>query len=74
MDASLLRLLWSLIEETPTHLLMRLDSAGLCQYLLNKIDMRVCLDDEQHQALQAYIASHTHLIRESRELSSACVA
>ncbi len=74
MDASLLRLVWSIIEETPTHLLMRLDTAGLCQYLLNKIELRVCLDDDQHHAVQTYIASHTNLMRESRDFPDACVA
>lgn len=74
MDASLLRLLWSVIEETPTHLLLGMDAAWLYSHLLSKIEMRVCLDDGQHQALQAYIHSHTHLIRESRELSNICVA
>jgi hypothetical protein len=74
MDASLLRLLWSVIEETPTHLVLEMDTTRLCLYLLSKIEMRVCLDDDQHQAMQAYISSHTHLIRESRELSNVCVA
>ncbi|MGD1909002.1 MAG: hypothetical protein ACFB0C_23860 [Leptolyngbyaceae cyanobacterium] len=74
MDASLLRLLWSAIEETPTHLLTGMDASGLCQYLLSKVETRICLDDGQHQAMQAYIASHTHLIWESRESPNMCVA
>ncbi|NJN21332.1 MAG: hypothetical protein HC812_09255 [Leptolyngbya sp. RL_3_1] len=74
MDASLLRLLWCVIEETPTHLILGMAPARLCQHLLNKMAFRVCLDEAQHQALKSYITSHTHLIWESRERASICVA
>lgn len=67
IDTSLLRLTWSVIEETQTSSLLSLTDTGLVRLLLQRISRRILLSGEEVCLLYDYISSKTTLIRDMAE-------
>ncbi|MGD1856192.1 MAG: hypothetical protein ACFB2W_18270 [Leptolyngbyaceae cyanobacterium] len=64
MDTGLLRLIWSVVEETPTDYLRGIGSRDQVRLLLHKIDSRVLLSPQERLQVQQYLLDRTHLIRD----------
>lgn len=64
MTPSLLRQLWTLIEDTQTHILLRMDDQSLVQWLLKQIKQEQSLDGNETDMLTKYIQSRLSLIRD----------
>ncbi|MDX2239157.1 MAG: hypothetical protein NW224_00560 [Leptolyngbyaceae cyanobacterium bins.302] len=67
IDTSLLRLTWSVIEETQTSSLLSLTDTGLVRLLLQRISRRILLSGEEVYLLYDYISSKITLIRDMAE-------
>ncbi|NEP20475.1 MAG: hypothetical protein F6J97_26945 [Leptolyngbya sp. SIO4C1] len=50
MNSQLLRMFWTAVHETPSHLLSRFDDKALSNHLLGKINTRVPLSHEEQSA------------------------
>ncbi|RCJ27677.1 hypothetical protein A6770_25380 [Nostoc minutum NIES-26] len=66
-DSSLLRLTWTIVEETPNFELLSLTDTGLIKVLLQQIASKILLSGEDVCALYGYIGSKTTLIRDLAE-------
>ncbi|MFN6567523.1 hypothetical protein [Dendronalium sp. ChiSLP03b] len=66
-DSSLLRLTWTIVEETPNFELLSLTDTGLIKVLLQQIASKILLSGEDVYALYGYIGSKTTLIRDLAE-------
>lgn len=64
IDTSLLRLTWSVIEETQSPNLLSLTDTGLVRLLLQRISRQILLSGEEVYLLYDYISSKTTLIRD----------
>lgn len=64
MNSSILRQLWSVIEETQSSLLLRLSDTELVKQLLSQLESRNSLSNEEAIAISGYIHSRTSLIRD----------
>ena len=64
MSPTMLRQLWSLIEKTQAHLLLKLDDASLAQWLLRQLSTQRSLNREETDIISAYIQSRSSLIRD----------
>lgn len=64
MNSSTLRQVWSVIEETQSSLLLRLSDTELVKQLLNQLDSRNPLTQEETIAVRGYLHSRTSLIRD----------
>lgn len=64
MTPALLRQLWSVVETTQAQLLLKLDDAGLVQWLLKQIATARSLNREEAHVLESYIQSRSLLIRD----------
>ena len=64
MNSSILRQLWSVIEETQSSLLLRLSDTELVKQLLSQLESRNSLSNEEAIAISGYIHSKTSLIRD----------
>ncbi len=64
LNSSTLRQLWSVVEETQSNTLLRLDDADLVKQLIGKVDSQKSLSSEESNTLMAYIYSRTTLIRD----------
>lgn len=64
MSPTMLRQLWSLIEKTQAHLLLKLDDASLAQWLLRQLSSQRSLNREETDIISAYIQSRSSLIRD----------
>lgn len=64
MSPTMLRQLWSLIEKTQAHLLLKLDDASLAQWLVRKLSSERSLNHEETDIISAYIQSRSSLIRD----------
>jgi hypothetical protein len=64
MTPTMLRQLWSLIEMTQTHLLLRLDDASLVQWLLQQFKQQRSLNHEEIYILNDYLNNRLSLIRD----------
>ncbi|WP_299414140.1 hypothetical protein [Acaryochloris sp. IP29b_bin.148] len=69
LSPSLLHGLWQLIEELPTHALMRWDDVRLVSWLLEQLEHRFRLKKEDRKGIERYLESHLLLIREMTESS-----
>lgn len=67
LSPSLLRDLWKLIEEIPSHSLMKLDDVRLVSWILEQLEHRFCLKAEDRKNIENYLDSHMLLIREMAE-------
>ncbi|MGH2416250.1 MAG: hypothetical protein ACRDEA_21680 [Microcystaceae cyanobacterium] len=64
MDSSMLRYIWSVIEETQTSTLLNFSDAELVQQLIRLLKNRKLLNDEEINIVSAYIGSRVPLIRD----------
>ncbi|MGB8701047.1 MAG: hypothetical protein WCD18_16665 [Thermosynechococcaceae cyanobacterium] len=64
MSASILRQLWSVIEETQTHRLLKLSDSDLVKQLLAQFQIHHPLSGEETQEIQVYLANRLSLIRD----------
>ncbi|MUH00207.1 hypothetical protein F7734_51235 [Scytonema sp. UIC 10036] len=63
----MLRLAWSVIEDTPSSELLTLTDTALIKLLLQQIASKILLSGEEVCALYSYIGSRTALIRDTAE-------
>lgn len=64
MTPTMLRQLWSLIEATQAHLLLKLDDASLVQWLLKQFNQERSLNHEEVDLLNDYLNNRLSLIRD----------
>ena len=64
MDYSTLRYLWTVIEETQTGLLLKLNDTDLVDQLLRQLGDRKILSREEATTVSTYLHLRTPLIRE----------
>jgi hypothetical protein len=64
MNSSLLRQLWSVIENIQTGVLLRLNDAELVRQLMQQFRMQHALSSEEADVLSEYIRTKAHLIRD----------
>ncbi|MEM8604128.1 MAG: hypothetical protein AAGF24_09880 [Cyanobacteria bacterium P01_H01_bin.121] len=64
MTPSLLKIFWSLVEETQTHLLLQLDDDSLAQWLLHQICTHWNLNRRDTALVSRYIQQRLPLIRD----------
>ena len=64
MTPAILRRLWSVVEATQAHTLLKLDDASLVQWLINQTTNTTFLDCSQTDVLSDYIESRLTLIRD----------
>lgn len=64
MSPVLLRQLWKVIDESPTTILLELDSHALSNQLLDEVQDSNPLTREDRETLRHYIQSHSPLIHD----------
>ncbi len=64
MTPTILRQLWSVVETTQAHTLLKLDDASLVQWLLKQTKNQASLDGDETNILTNYIESRLTLIRD----------
>lgn len=64
MDSTTLRLLWSVVEETQTNILLGLPETDLIKQIIRQVNSRRMLSGEETNTVSAYISSRTSLIRD----------
>ena len=64
MTPSMLRQLWSVVEMSQSHILLKLDDASLVQWLLKQLTLQRSLDHHEANILSDYIQSRLSLIRD----------
>lgn len=64
VNSSTLRQVWSLIEETQSSVLLRLNDTELVKQLLSQLDNKIALSSEEISNLSGYLYSRTSLIRD----------
>lgn len=67
MNASILRQLWSLIEEIQSSTLLKLSDAELVSQILQRLEAKRPLSVEDNSLVSSYIYSKTSLIRDLAE-------
>ena len=67
LSPALLHNLWQLIEELPSHPVMKLDDTRLISWLLAQLERRFTLKEEDLINIERYLSSHLLLIREMTE-------
>jgi hypothetical protein len=67
MNSSRLRQFWSLIEESPTETVLKLNDSELVKQLLSQLENRQPLSPQENHSMKSYIRSRTLLIREMVE-------
>ncbi|NJM66578.1 MAG: hypothetical protein HC851_13420 [Acaryochloris sp. RU_4_1] len=73
----LLRRLWQMIDEMPSHSLMRLDDTRLVTGLIEQLEQQLRLREEERKGVEKYLGSHMMLIRdiaESRQYTPCALA
>jgi hypothetical protein len=63
-NSSLMRHLWSIVEETQTNILLSFSDTELVQQLLRQLEFRGFLDTEESNVVSAYLYSRLLLIRD----------
>ena len=64
MDTGVLRTIWTVIEETPTHYLQRVSSNEQIKFLLQQVENKRVLSTPQKAEARQYISDHRTMIRE----------
>jgi hypothetical protein len=64
MDSSTLRFLWTVIEETQTGLLLRLNDSDLVDQIIQQLGSRRALSRDEAGLVSSYLQLRTPLIRE----------
>jgi hypothetical protein len=76
IDSSMIRLLWSVVEETPSRDLLSYSDTALVKLLLRQIASKSLLTGEEVCTLYDYLGTKTALIRdiaESRLVQETCL-
>ncbi|WP_306296898.1 hypothetical protein [Nostoc sp. TCL26-01] len=60
----MLRLLWSVVEQTQSTTLLELNDTDLVKQLLRQIDSKTVLNTEEIHTVSTYLSSRTELIRD----------
>ncbi len=64
MNSSILRHLWSIVEETQTSTILKFSDADLIQQLLMQLKNKTLLTSDEINTINAYISSRVPLIRD----------
>ena len=64
MTPTMLRQLWSLVEETQANVLVTLDDDSLAQWLLKQFKMNSSINGNETELVNQYIQSRLSLIRD----------
>jgi hypothetical protein len=64
MNSSVLRQLWSVVEETQANILLSFGDTELVQQLVAQIELRGLLNTEEVGTVSAYVSSRILLIRD----------
>ena len=64
MDSSMLRLIWTVIEETRNREMETLTDKALIQQVVQQVTRRILLNPEETGAVRSYVSSRTTLIRD----------
>ncbi|OKH35573.1 hypothetical protein NIES2119_20200 [[Phormidium ambiguum] IAM M-71] len=64
MTPNMLRQIWSLIEDTQSNILLKLDDASLVQWLLRQLTNQGSLSNNDADILSDYLHSKLTLIRD----------
>lgn len=64
MTPNMLRQLWTLIENTQAHLLVKMDDTSLVQWVLQQLNNQRSLNHQETDILINYIQSKMSLIRD----------
>lgn len=64
MNSSILRHLWSIVEETQASTILKVSDADLIQQLLMQLRNKTLLTSEEINTINAYISSRVPLIRD----------
>lgn len=64
MNSSILRHLWSVVEETQSNVLLRLNDTELVKQLLSQLASKKILSSEEIDSVSLYLYSKTSLIRD----------
>jgi hypothetical protein len=64
MKASTLRLLWAVVEETQTNILIQFNDKELIQQLLRQLKNKTWLSSEEMNTISTYLSSRVPLIRD----------
>ncbi|MBF2004506.1 MAG: hypothetical protein IGS49_03295 [Chlorogloeopsis fritschii C42_A2020_084] len=64
VNASTLRLLWTVVDETQTSTLVQVADAELVQQLLWQLKNKIWLTSEETKTISAYLSSRVPLIRD----------
>lgn len=64
MTPTIMRQLWSVVEETQSNTLLKLDDASLVQWLLKQTNTEALLDCNEAYILSDYIHTRLSLIRD----------
>lgn len=64
MDTGLMRLIWSVVEETPAAHLRRKTGGDQVRLLLRKIDNQTSLSPQERSQVQQYLVDRAHLIQD----------
>jgi hypothetical protein len=68
MNAGTLRRLWSVVEETQSHQLLKLTDSELTKQLLHQLQHRYPLTGEETQMVRLYLRDRLSLIRDMAEV------
>ncbi|WP_421655025.1 hypothetical protein [Leptothermofonsia sp. ETS-13] len=74
-NTSMLRLVWTVVEETPSNKLLALSDTALVKLILQQISSQILLSGEEVCTLYSYIGSKISLIRDiaaSRHIPNNC--
>ncbi|BAZ41334.1 hypothetical protein NIES4101_73000 [Calothrix sp. NIES-4101] len=64
LSSSLMRQLWSIVEETQTNILLSFSDAELVHQLLRQLEFKGMLDTEETNMASSYLYSRLLLIRD----------
>lgn len=64
MNSAILRHLWSVVEETQSNVLLRLNDTELVKQLLSQLASKKILSSEEIDTVSLYLYSKTSLIRD----------
>ncbi|MEB3211854.1 MAG: hypothetical protein VKL39_10890 [Leptolyngbyaceae bacterium] len=64
VESSTLRVLWTVVEDMPSHDVFALSDTALIAMLMNKVSRQTLLKGDEVSALYSYIGAKLHLIRD----------
>ena len=64
INSSTLRMLWTVVDTLPKHMVLDLSDTALIKMLMQEVSRRIVLNGKEVGALDRYIGNHLHLIRD----------